>query len=170
MQGCSHCLLLQQGLYSTVAAVLSCPYVVASSVEQCGSLLLLLTSLLHWLLPQGDTAKAGRLGFVAGLIPQEKLNGFERLLFRCAGVKARGRVDSRGRQPVRRAGQADSSNAYSIIQAAGRAWRMCGAGLGLLVILVLGSGSVPWSNDGLVCCCAGLRVVTCSCARHLWAV
>lgn len=31
---------------------------------------------------QGDTAKAGRLGFVAGLIPQEKLNGFERLLFR----------------------------------------------------------------------------------------
>lgn len=35
------------------------------------------------LLPQGETAKAGRLGFVAGLIPQEKLNGFERLLFRC---------------------------------------------------------------------------------------
>jgi hypothetical protein len=33
---------------------------------------------------QGETAKAGRLGFVAGLIPQEKLNGFERLLFRCA--------------------------------------------------------------------------------------
>ena len=32
---------------------------------------------------QGETAKAGRLGFVAGLIPQEKLNGFERLLFRC---------------------------------------------------------------------------------------
>jgi hypothetical protein len=29
-------------------------------------------------------SKAGRLGFVAGLIPQEKLNGFERLLFRCA--------------------------------------------------------------------------------------
>jgi hypothetical protein len=27
-------------------------------------------------------SKAGRLGFVAGLIPQEKLNGFERLLFR----------------------------------------------------------------------------------------
>jgi len=36
-----------------------------------------------WLLLQGETAKAGRLGFVAGLIPQEKLNGFERLLFRC---------------------------------------------------------------------------------------
>jgi hypothetical protein len=34
---------------------------------------------------QGDTAKAGRLGFVAGLIPQEKLNGFERLLFRWVG-------------------------------------------------------------------------------------
>jgi hypothetical protein len=34
---------------------------------------------------QGDS-KAGRLGFVAGLIPQEKLNGFERLLFRCVRV------------------------------------------------------------------------------------
>lgn len=39
---------------------------------------------------QGDTAKAGRLGFVAGLIPQEKLNGFERLLFRWVGVSCEG--------------------------------------------------------------------------------
>lgn len=33
-------------------------------------------------LQSSEAAKAGRLGFVAGLIPQEKLNGFERLLFR----------------------------------------------------------------------------------------
>mgnify|MGYP001806882288 CR=1 FL=1 len=49
-------------------------------------------ALLHALcvLPaQGETAKAGRLGFVAGLIPQEKLNGFERLLFRCASAVLR---------------------------------------------------------------------------------
>lgn len=31
---------------------------------------------------QSAAAGTGRLGFVAGLIPQEKLNGFERLLFR----------------------------------------------------------------------------------------
>lgn len=31
---------------------------------------------------QSSAAATGRLGFVAGLIPQEKLNGFERLLFR----------------------------------------------------------------------------------------
>eukprot|EP00879_Flechtneria_rotunda_P014171 GHRR01014808.1.p1 GENE.GHRR01014808.1~~GHRR01014808.1.p1 ORF type:complete len:648 (+),score=178.01 GHRR01014808.1:407-2350(+) len=37
--------------------------------------------LLESALPS-DASKAGRLGFVAGLIPQEKLNGFERLLFR----------------------------------------------------------------------------------------
>ncbi|WIA14247.1 hypothetical protein OEZ85_002783 [Tetradesmus obliquus] len=37
--------------------------------------------LLESALPSA-AASAGRLGFVAGLIPQEKLNGFERLLFR----------------------------------------------------------------------------------------
>eukprot|EP00878_Enallax_costatus_P010440 GHUV01010898.1.p1 GENE.GHUV01010898.1~~GHUV01010898.1.p1 ORF type:complete len:788 (+),score=229.98 GHUV01010898.1:234-2597(+) len=37
--------------------------------------------LLESALPSA-TANTGRLGFVAGLIPQEKLNGFERLLFR----------------------------------------------------------------------------------------
>jgi hypothetical protein len=39
------------------------------------------------MLLQSAAASAGRLGFVAGLIPQEKLNGFERLLFRCAAVQ-----------------------------------------------------------------------------------
>ena len=33
-------------------------------------------------LAQSESAKAGRLGFVAGLIPAERLPPFERLLFR----------------------------------------------------------------------------------------
>jgi hypothetical protein len=68
---------------------------------------------------QSAAASAGRLGFVAGLIPQEKLNGFERLLFRCAaaGLHSAGAAVGAGSYEYN-AAEAMKQNAASRLQRA----------------------------------------------------